>query len=202
VELKRCGKDFVEWLEGVKLWDGSTLPQGLVERLRREYERLGLIRRQIKELVAERDQRLKHSQHNSVQTVRKMIQLRGIGVDSAWLYTMEVLGWRKIENRRQMAALSGLVPSPYQSGTSSRDQGISKAGIRYVRAYAIESAWNWLRLQPRSELSRWYEKRFGTGSARIRKIGIVALARRLLIALWRYVEFDTVPKGALLKKAA
>jgi transposase len=202
VELKRCGKDFVEWLEGVKLWDGSALPQGLVERLKREYERLGLIRRQIKELIAERDQRVKHSEHSNAQTVRKMIELRGIGADSAWLYTMEVFGWRKIKNRRQMAALSGLVPSPYQSGTSSRDQGISKAGIRYVRAYAIESAWNWLRLQPKSELSRWYEKRFGKGSARIRKIGIVALARRLLIALWRYVEFDTLPKGALLKKAA
>jgi transposase len=202
IELKRCGKDFVAWLEGVKLWDGSALPHGLVERLKREYERLKLIRCQIKELMAERALRVKNSKEKSVRTVRKLIKLRGLGVDSAWLYTMEVFGWREIKNRRQMAALSGLVPSPYQSGTSSRDQGISKAGIRYVRAYAVESAWIWLRLQPKSELSRWYEKRFAKGSGRIRKIGIVALARKLLIALWRYVEKDELPKGALLKRAA
>lgn len=202
IELKRCGKDFVEWLGGAKLWDGSALPQGLVERLKREYERLALTRRQIKELTAERDLRVKNSKEKSLNTVRKLMRLRGIGVDSAWLYTMEVFGWRKIKNRRELAALSGLVPSPYQSGSSSRDQGISKAGIRYVRAYAVESAWNWLRLEPKSELSRWYGKRFGNGSGRIRKIGIVALARKLLIALWRYVEFDELPKGALLKRAA
>ena len=202
IELEGCGKGFVKWLEGIRLWDGSALPAGMRERLQREYERLELIRRQIKELVAQQKQRLGNSQEQSIRKVRKLMGLRAIGTDSAWLYTMELFGWRKIKNRREIAALSGLVPSPYQSGTSSREQGISKEGIRYVRAYAVESAWNWLRLQPNSELSRWYVERFANGGRRMRKIGIVALARKLLIALWRYVEFDVVPKGALLKSVA
>ena len=202
IGLERCGKNFLESLQRIKLWDGSALPPGLVQRLKREYERLELIRGQIQELMAQQQLRVKNSQEKNLETVRKLMRLRGIGVDGAWLYTMELFGWRKIKNRRQLAALSGLVPSPYQSGTSCREQGISKAGIRYVRAYAVESAWNWLRLQPKSELSRWYLERFAQGGGRIRKIGIVALARQRLIALWRYVEMDELPKGAVLKRAA
>ncbi len=94
---------------------------------------------------------------------------------------------------------SALVPVPYQSGEQDRDLGISKAGNRHVRGIAIEIAWAWLRYQPDSELSRWYLRRFGRGGPRARKIGIVALARKLLIALWRWVEFDELPEGAELK---
>jgi transposase len=112
---------------------------------------------------------------------------------------MEFFGWREFHNRRDVGALAGLTPAPYQSGDESREQGISKAGNRPIRATAIEIAWGWLRFQPESELSRWLQERFGHGSKRMRKIGIVALARKLLIALWRYLEFGEIPAGARLK---
>jgi transposase len=111
---------------------------------------------------------------------------------------MEFFGWRKFRNRRQVGALAGLTATPYLSGEETKEQGISKAGNRPVRSIAIEIAWAWLRFQPESELSRWYEKRFAHGGKRLRKIGIVALARKLLIALWRYLETGALPAGAQL----
>lgn len=201
VRREKCGKDFVGWLQGVRLWDGSGLAQGLRERLEREYERVELLRRQIRELQAKQREGVRKSTVASNEKVRKLMQLRGVGLQTSWLYTMEIFGWREIRNRREVGALSGLVPSPYQSGSSVRDQGISKAGVRYVRAYAVEHAWLWVRLQPDSELSQWYQRRFAHGSGRMRKVGIVAVARKLLIALWRYLEMDEVPKGAVLKGA-
>jgi transposase len=126
------------------------------------------------------------------------MRLRGIGVNSAWLYVMEFFGWRAFRNRREVGGLAGLTPTPYQSGELSREQGIVKAGNRYIRAMAIEIAWGWLRFQPESALSRWYQERFGQGSSRIRRIGIVALARRLLVELWRYLETGALPEGAVL----
>lgn len=200
--LASCGKGFLEWLKDVRLWDGSPLRQGIIEHLTHEYQRLELLRLQIKELMAEREQTVRSSKEQSIQMVKKLMTLKGVGLESAWLYTMEVFSWRKIRNRRELGALSGFVPTPYQSGDSSREQGISKHGLRYVRAYTVELAWNWLRLQPNSELSLWYTKRFAYGGRRMRKIGIVALARKLLIALWRYAETDLVPKGAQLKATA
>ena len=107
-------------------------------------------------------------------------------------------GWRQFKNRRQVGALAGLTPTPFQSGEMSRERGISRAGNRHIRGVAIDLAWGWLRLQPHSELSLWYQRRFASGSGRLRKIGIVALAQ-LLIALWRYSTFGQPPKGALLK---
>ncbi len=112
---------------------------------------------------------------------------------------MEFFGWRQFRNRREIAALSGLAPTPYDSGSRTRDQGISKAGNPRVRAMSIEIAWAWLRFQPESKLSRWFEERFAAGGKRMRRIGIVAVARRLLIDLWRYLEKDIVPEGAVLK---
>ena len=102
-------------------------------------------------------------------------------------------------HRSALGALAGLTPTPYQSGDDSREQGICKAGNRWIRSIAIEIAWGWLRYQPQSELSRWYERRFGHGSSRLRKIGIVALARKLLVELWKYLETGTPPAGAILK---
>jgi transposase len=96
-------------------------------------------------------------------------------------------------------AAAGLVPTPYQSGEESREQGISKAGSRHIRAVAMEMAWCWLQYQPRSQLSRWYQERFARGGTRVRKIGIVALARKLLIELWRFLEQGVIPAGAVLK---
>ena len=115
---------------------------------------------------------------------------------------MEFFSWRNFRNRREVGALAGLTPTPYQSGDSDREQGLDKAGNRYIRSIAIEIAWRWLHLQPESELSQWYQARFGPGSKRMRKIGIVALARKLLIALWRYLETGEVPTGAVLSPSA
>jgi len=112
---------------------------------------------------------------------------------------MELFGWREFRNRKQVGAIVGLAPTPHASGTQERERGMSKAGNRHVRAMAIEIAWGWLRFQPRSALSQWYQRRFGGGSTRLRKIGIVALARKLLIELWRYLETGVVPEGAELK---
>ncbi|MBN2148096.1 MAG: IS110 family transposase [Anaerolineales bacterium] len=120
-------------------------------------------------------------------------------MNSAWLYVMEFFSWRNFRNRRELGSLSGLTPTPYQSGDSAREQGISKAGNRPIRVMAIEIAWAWLRNQPQSALSQWYSERFASGSSRVRRIGIVALARKLLVALWRYLEYEEVPQGALLK---
>ena len=133
---------------------------------------------------------------------RQLCGLKGIGSNSGWLYAMEFFAWRRFRNRKEVASLSGLTPTPHQSGQSRRELGISKAGNRHVRAIAIEIAWGWLRFQPQSELSRWYQRRFGGGGGRARRIGIVALARRLLIELWRYLETGALPKGAELKTRA
>jgi hypothetical protein len=112
---------------------------------------------------------------------------------------MEFFGWRKFRNRREVGGLAGLSPTPYQSGDESHDQGISKACNQPIRAMAIEIAWGWLRYQPESALSQWYQEHYAEGSKRLRKIGIVALARKLLVALWRYVETGEIPAGAELK---
>jgi transposase len=132
-----------------------------------------------------------------VEKVRRLMRLRGLGSNGAWVLVHEFFGWREFRNRREVGALAGLVPTPYSSGDSEREQGISQAGNRRVRWLMIELAWGWLRYQPDSALSRWYQERFDGGNSRQRRIGIVALARKLLIALWRYVEFGEVPEGAV-----
>jgi len=191
--------DFLERLERTHTWDGASVPPRLQTRLVREVERLELVGRQIKELEAERVQEIRHSQDPKVGQVRDLLRLNGIGQNSSWMFIMEFFGWREFRTGKEVGALSGLTPTPYQSGSSHREQGMSKAGNRHVRGMAIEIAWGWLRYQPESELTKWYEKKFGQGSKRIRKIGIVALARRLLVELWRYLETGAIPEGAVLK---
>ena len=193
------GTDFLEKLEQVRLWDGAPLPDGLRARVEREYRCLEFVGREIKELEKERRELIRTSDDPSVEKVRQLLKLKGIGENSAWLFTMEFFGWRDFRNRRQVGGLSGLSPTPYQSGDESRELGIDKAGNRPVRGMAIEIAWGWLRFQPQSKLSLWYGERFGHGSKRIRKIGIVAVARKLLVALWRYLELGEIPAGAQLK---
>jgi transposase len=112
---------------------------------------------------------------------------------------MEFFSWRAFHNRREIGALAGLTSTPFQSGDTSHEQGISKAGNRHIRAIAIEIAWGWLRFQPNSKLTLWYQQRFAQGSSRVRRIGIVALARRLLIELWRYLETGIPPEGAVVQ---
>lgn len=111
----------------------------------------------------------------------------------------EIFGWRQIRNGRELGALAGLVPAVYQSGEMQRDQGITRAGNAHVRWVMVQLAWGWVRSQPESALTRWYQRRFGGGGRRARRIGIVALARKLLLALWHYVEHGVMPDGAVLK---
>jgi len=193
------GNDFPELLEEQRLWNGDTLPAGLRARLLCEYQRFQLVQEQIKVLEVERRETIRNSTQPEAEQVRRLLRLRGIGINCAWLYVMEFFCWRAFRNRREVGALAGLTPMPRQSGDEDRELGISKIGNRHIRAMAIEIAWIWLRYQPNSELSRWYQRRFGQGSNRLHKIGVVALARKLLIAIWRYLEFGIVPTGAVLK---
>ena len=122
-----------------------------------------------------------------------------VGVRRVRKKSTALAGWREFHDGKQVGSLAGLTPTPFDSGTKTREQGIGKDGSRWVRGVVIEQAWAWLRFQPESELSKWYERRFGHGSKRLRKIGIVALARKILIALWHWVEHGVVPEGAVLK---
>jgi transposase len=160
------------------------------------------VNRQIHELETQRTQQIRDHQTPQGDQVRLLLKLKGIGENGAWLLVREFFGWRQIRNRRELGSLAGLTPTPYNSGESQREQGISKAGNRRVRWIMIELAWCWRRFQPHSELSRWYDRRFDGGNARLRKVGIVALARKLLVALWKYLETGEVPLGADTKTKA
>lgn len=193
-------KDFLERLDQMRLWDGRPVPEQLKQRLQREYERLLVLQQQIKDLERRRREALRQATlPQDHQKVQKLLRLRAIGDNSSWLLVCEVFGWRQFKNRRELGGASGLAPLPYQSGGTDHDQGISKAGNRRVRAMLIEIAWAWLRFQPQSRLSLWFQQRYGPGTGRSRRVGIVAVARRLLIDLWRYVHHDIVPDGAVLK---
>jgi transposase len=196
LEISKLTQDFVAELAELRSWDGQPVPAGLRERLEREHERWQLVDRQIRDLENARARKIRKSTETPVGQVRQLLRLRGIGANSAWLYVMEVFGWRRIRNRKQLGALAGLTPTPYQSGDSDREQGISKAGNRRLRTMAVEIAWCWLHYQPQSSLSQWYQNRFAKGGSRQRRIGIVALARKLLVALWRYLETGQLPDGA------
>ena len=163
----------------------------------RESERLRLVVEQLRALEAERAQCLAQADPMREKTV-KLLELVSIGPTSAWVLAREVF-WRTLRNRREVAHCAGLAPMPYASGESAHEQGISKAGNRRVRVLTVQLAWCWLRYQPQSALAQWFNVRFAGGGSRIRRIGIVALARRLLIALWRYVEYGVIPEGATLK---
>jgi len=183
-------------LENLRQWDGAKLPPQLHQRLLRELQRWQLIDRQLRELDAQRMAKIRDDQTPHVEKVRRLLNLKGIGENGAWLLVYEFFAWRIIKNRRELGSLAGLTPTPYASGESEREQGISKAGNRRVRWMMTELAWGWLRYQPQSELSQWYQRRFGRGNRRLRKVGIMALARKLLIALWKYLEGGEAPAGA------
>ena len=191
--------DLPEALNQVHTWDGSPLSPDLKKRLLREHTRLQLVEQQMKAIEQEQRQALRRPDHPSVTMARALMRLKSIHINTAWPLTMELFSWRQFQNSREIGALVGLDPVPHQSGETSRDKGMSKCGNARLRSLAVEFAWQWLIHQPDSELSHWYEKRFGKGSSRVRKIGIVALARKLLIALWRYLETGEIPKGAILK---
>jgi len=181
----------------VKCHDGAPLPPELHDRLLRECERLALAQQQLDALEKTR-------QASVPAPARKrsddLARLKGIGEVSASRLALELF-WREFSNRRQVGACVGLVPQPYDSGESQVDQGISKQGNRRVRALLVEMAWTWLRYQPGSVLTQWFNQRTqGTGpNRRARRIAIVAVARRLAVALWRYLKDGVIPQGAQLK---
>lgn len=188
-------------LPPVRAWNGEALPAAAAARLVREWDRLTALRRELRQLLAARRALLQSAAPNDpvVGIVRRLLALRGIGEVSSWLYATEFFAWRHFRNRREVGALAGLCSTRRRSGDSEQEHGISKAGNPHIRALAIELAWSWLRRQPQSALSLWYRQRFAAGGGRMRRIGIVALARKLLIALWRYVETGALPDGALQK---
>jgi transposase len=188
--------DFRTTLAGLRDWAGQPVPAGLQQRLLQEFAVWEALHRQVRDAANEQERQLREGKEPHLEKVRRLMGLKAVGVRSAWILVTELFAWRDIKNGRELGALVGLTPTPYDSGKREREQGISKAGNKHVRGLIVELAWLWLRWQPGSALSRWYQRRFGAGNKRARKVGIVALARKLLIALWRYADHGEVPAGA------
>lgn len=191
--------DFFRNLSRQRMPNGQALPPFLCAGLKRTWAQLRLLKQQIKELESHREKRVRRPRTESERKSRALSMLCAVGPVSSWNLVHEFFGWRKFRNRREVAAAAGLVGTPHSSGQEDREQGISKAGNRRVRALMIEISWLWLRLQPDSKISRWWREHYEAGGKRMRKVGIVAVARRLLIALWRMLEFGEIPEGARLK---
>jgi transposase len=186
------------WWTSVRDWAGATLPAEVQTRLARAEVRWAVLERQIAEL--EGQQQAAVTAAAPASALRQLVQLKGVATTSASVLLDEGLVWRAFRNRRQIGGLLGFAPTPYDSGESTREQGISRAGNKRLQAISIQLAWNWVRWQPMSALTQWYRAQFGAGK-RARRIGIVAVARKLVIALWRYVTTGVVPVGAILKVA-
>ncbi|MDG4676206.1 IS110 family transposase [Shinella sp. 838] len=197
------GGDWREWLRAVRTADDRPLGRHLAAELGREFERLDLVHQHIRVLDRQLEDGLENGtlQVPNVEKVHQIAALKGIGKLSAVLLVSEVFH-RQFANRKCLASFLGLAPSPYASGGVKHDQGISKAGNRFARRLLVELAWCWLRYQPESDLTKWYRSSFAAGSGRSRKIGIIALARKLAVAIWRFVEDGLVPPGAAMKAAA
>jgi transposase len=191
--------NFRTTLAQLRDWADQPAPAGLRERVLQEFAVWEALHRQVRDAANEQERRLREGKEPYLDQVRRLLGLKAVGVRGAWVLVGELFAWRDIKNGKELGALVGLTPTPYDSGQSQREQGISKAGNKHVRSLIVELAWLWLRWQPGSALSQWYERRFGSGNKRARKIGIVALARKLLIALWRYLKQGEVPEGAAEK---
>lgn len=188
----RVGRaDWPDWLAGQRDWQGRPVPSRLHEELLREHARLRLLCEQITALEGQA------APEENRETATQLQHLKGIGPVIAGTLAGE-LYWKDFRNRRELGAYLGLAPSPWRSGGIEHDQGISKAGNRRARQVAIELAWLWLRHQPDSALSRWFHDRVGDQRGRIRRTAIVALARKLIIALWRFITTGLVPTDAVL----
>ena len=196
VRSVRFDRQFATRLTTLVDWAGAPLPPGVQGRILATWRVLQCVETECQ--AARRRERQPVHLREARTTAQRLAQLRGVAARSATILADELLT-RTVRNRREVGALSGLVSAPYRSGTIQRDQGLARTGLPAVRRIAIELAWAWRRYQPRSALTQWYERRFGSGGAVARRIGIVALARRVIIALWRYAEHGVVPAGAQLK---
>lgn len=203
--LASCGLEaavdakFRTTLAELRDWAGEPVPANLQQRLLQEFAVWEALHRQVRDAANEQERRLREGQEPYLDKVRRLMGLKAVGVRSAWILVLELFSWRAIKNGKELGSLVGLTPMPYNSGQRAREQGISKAGNKHVRGLIVELAWLWLRWQPGSALSQWYERRFGSGNKRARKVGIVALARKLLIALWRFLDQGELPAGAVEK---
>ena len=193
-------RDRRQRLEELQTSDGRAFPQHLKARINRELDRLELLLKQIKTVEAARDALLAVEQTAKPAPAAMLLDIRGIGPEFAAILWSEGL-FRHFENRRQIAAYAGLAPTPWQSGAVDREQGVSKAGNPRLRTTLIQLAWLWLRNQPRSALSVWFHERVSRNGGRLRKTTIVALARKLLVALWKYVTTGVVIEGVTMKVA-
>jgi transposase len=187
-----------EWWTTVRDWAAAPLPPQVQARIARATTRLTVIAEQLSAIAA--DQAAATRVAVPTSALARLVALKGIATTSASVLLDEGLEWRRFRNRRQIGGLLGFAPAKYESGEISRDQGITRAGNRRLQSVMVQLAWGWLRWQQTSALAEWYRARFG-GGKRARKVGIVALARKLLIALWRYVTADIRPAGAVLKTA-
>jgi transposase len=200
--IRSCPKNrFLAHVAAARTWDGQPLPERLQAELRREYARVEQLAKQRDGLEAEQLRQIKAPSNAAEQAAAKLHRLVSLGPIGASALAYEFFGWRTFKNRREVGALAGLTDTPWSSGDLAHSQGISKAGNKRVRHVLIEVAWKWLRYQPDSALSQWYARRFAKGGARLRRIGIVALARKLLIVMWRWVAFDEVAAGIRLRPA-
>ncbi len=201
VSLKINDK-FEQNVEKIIKWDGQPLPAHLLQMLKMEYQRFVQVEEQIDQLEKQQEEFLAQVDNEKALKIAYLMKLKSVGSVSAWTLVMEFFGWRKFQNRKQVGALAGLVDTPYDSGTSQKGQGISKSGNRRIRTLMVELAWQWIRWQGGSQLTQWYQAKFAAGGKKVRKLGAVALARKLLIALWHYVEHGVVPQGAIFKKTS
>lgn len=196
------GRDFLRQLARARDWAGEPIAPALQARLARIWARRTLVLQQLQELERTTQAAIRDESLPGAAAIRRLQTLRGIALRGSLPLVHEVFGWRAFRNRRELGGYLGLGGTPFQSGEQAREQGIGKNGNRHARRVLIPLAWGWLRFQPTSALSRWFEARFAHGGAAQRRRGIVALARRLAIALWRYVTEGTVPAGAVLKASA
>lgn len=187
------------WWTRVVDWAGQPMPEAVQARLARADARLRLIQEQL--ALLEMQQQAVVTTAAPETALTRLVQLKGVATTSASVLLDEGLVWRAFRNRREIGGLLGFAPVPYDSGALQRSQGISRAGNARLQSISIQLAWNWVRWQPSSALTRWYRERFGAGK-RARRIGIVALARKLLIALWRYATTGQVPAGAVMARSA
>ena len=181
-------------------WEGKPLAGALVDEVKREQERLRLVDEQLKRLEKQQTAALAQASTPAMQKAHKLCRLKAVGPQSSWILSQECFAWRTFANRKHLGSFVGLTGTPYDSGDTLREQGISKAGNRRVRTTMIELAWSWVRWQPDSALTHWFIDRYvRSGTKRSKRKGIVALARKLLIALWKFIEQDIVPEGAIVR---
>jgi transposase len=196
------GRGWAERVAALRTWDGRPLGHWLQRELVDVGARLAQVEAQLKALKEERDALVAKSDTPVAVKARRLAALGAIAAESSFVFATELFGWRSFANRRELAGAVGVTGTPWRTGDTVRDQGLSKAGNRRMRTMLVEIAWCWLRYQPDSALARWWRARCANAGGRTRKVAIVALARKLLVALWQYLEHGVIPEGAVLKGRA